>query len=430
MSANRRSVRIGWVLGLVAACNSTGGGGGDGNGMQRGLAAPAAAGASANDAANSGAGSGGTDGAGNGLFNTNTMTMGLNIPQKQIDEVECEVGTMCYDNMIDDTDCGSLRLEPEVEMIVEREPGNILVIFDQSVSMSDPAQGGTWGNTTKLQAAQNALVQAMTPLQNDLTAGAIFFPTLDCDPFLGVQVDGGSVQPIEMQFPFQPGPDFLAAWQAKFAAPGQAPIGTPLAEAMDRADVAINAALGTLTGPLAVLVFTDGEPNCIADPAFTGVPHDFETMRAYTWLTDHNIKTYVVGLPGSMGVQVLQDIAYYGGTNTYITPDDPAVLQMELSKIVTETVTEKIGFNSCSITLNPPADVPDELAMVVEEGGMLFHMPHMQGTDPLWTISPDGMHVELLGPLCQRAQEGYYASINFEFACEPLPPPPPLPVPD
>jgi hypothetical protein len=417
---------LGWVsiLAVLVGCSSGGDGAGDVGGG-RALADPTANPAAGASAA---AGMGATAGtSGGGLFNTNTNTRGM-MPPPNIIDTECQVGEQCVgDNDPDEMDCGKLRLEPEVERTVTREPGNLLVIFDQSGSMGEQWQGGT----TKMQAAQNALVQALTPLQDDLTVGAMFFPTNVCVLW---PAPGGSVEPITgpQQLPFQPGPQFLQAWSAKFAgAPPAVGVGTPLQEAMDRADIAISDAINnmTITGPLAVVVFTDGEPNCADDTTITMIPVDTEVNRAYKWLNDYNVKTYTVGLPGGQGVQVLQDIAYYGGTQTYIVPDDPAVLQAELAKIVSETVTETVGFNSCSISLNPPAMVPDELAMVVEESGMLFHMPHMQDQDVLWTISPDGSQVELLGGLCQRAQEGYYASINFEFACEVLPPPPPIPAP-
>ncbi len=326
----------------------------------------------------------------------------------------CEVGKFCEPTM-PDGNCGTLRLESDVE--ITRTPGNLLVIFDQSTSMDQPWNTGG----SKLQAAQNALVQALTPLQNEITAGAIFFPTLAC---FGVTPPGGAVEPIEgpQQIKFQPGPQFLQAWQTHWANRLPFGLGTPMNEAFDRADVAIKNAM--LTGQLAVVAFTDGEPNCIADEMTTMVPTMLEPARAADWLATRQIKTYMVGLPGAQGVQILDQVAQSGGTMNYILPDDPAQLEMILKSIVEETV--KSGFDSCSINLMPAAQVPDELLMIVEESGttgMKQQVPRDRG----WMLSPDGAKVEITGPLCEQAMTGRFASITFEYACPDVPPPPALP---
>ncbi|MDH5675002.1 MAG: VWA domain-containing protein [Myxococcales bacterium] len=332
---------------------------------------------------------------------------------------DCEVGQLCVSDNPDEDDCGTLRLESDIE--VTREPGNLLIIFDQSGSMDQP-----WGNGgSKLQAAQTALVNAITPLQDDLTVGAIFFPTYDC-PLLLVPPVGGAVAPIDGpgQIPFQAGPTFLGAWQQHWAAGRMnTGLGTPMQEAFDRADVAIQNA--TLTGNLAIIAFTDGEPNCFADPNQSG-PTMLEPDRAASWLGSQMIKTYVVGLPGAVGVQLLNDVAVAGGTMQYIVPDDPAQLEAVLSQVVSETVTA--GFNSCSITLNPAADVPDKLLMIVEETGIVGEqqVPRDFG----WSISDNGENVEITGALCDDAMNGRFTSITFEFACPEAPPPPPIKPPE
>ena len=83
-------------------------------------------------------------------------------------------------------DLMSLRLEIELKSI-----RNVLIVFDQSGSM-----GETWAGTggSKLAAATNALEQAFTPLQDLLTAGAIFFPTFACIPALPPPAGGAVAQ--------------------------------------------------------------------------------------------------------------------------------------------------------------------------------------------------------------------------------------------
>jgi hypothetical protein len=269
-------------------------------------------------------------------------------------------------------------------------------------------------------AAQDALVKAITSLQDQLTVGAIFFPTLGCIPGL----PGVAVDPIETenQISFQPGPMFLQAWNTHWTNVGGAlGIGTPMNEAFDRADVAINGA--KLMGDLAVVAFTDGDPNCIPDEMMTMIPTMPEPARAATWLANKKVKTYMVGLPGAQGVQLLNDVATSGGTMQYIIPDDPAMLEAKLREVVQETV--KMGFNTCSINLNPAADPVDKLQMVVEEGGKRSRVDHNLSADAGWSITPDGLHVEITGRLCDDAKSGRFESITFEYGCKDLPPLPP-----
>ncbi|HKU38749.1 MAG TPA: vWA domain-containing protein [Polyangiales bacterium] len=329
----------------------------------------------------------------------------------------CQVGQFCGPLGPDPANCGTLRLEQDVE--VKRQPGNLLVIFDQSLSMNDP-----WNATTKIVAAQEALAKAITSLQDSLTVGAIFFPTLACVPGLPL----AAVDPIETanQITFRPGPEFLQAWNQHWMTIGGAlGVGTPMNEAFDRADVAIQNA--KLNGQLAVVAFTDGAPNCLPDPMATGVPTLVEPERAKSWLANKMIKTYVVGLPGAAGVQLLNDVAVSGGTMQYILPDDPAQLEQKLKEVVSETV--KTGFDSCAINLKPAADPVDKLQMVVEENGMRQKVSRMLSADAGWTISADGTHVELTGRLCEDARGGRFQSITFEYGCKDLPelPPPPRP---
>jgi hypothetical protein len=330
----------------------------------------------------------------------------------------CVVGQFCPTNAPDPDNCGTLEFQPDVE--ITRTPGNLLVIFDQSGSMDE-----NWaGRGSKLQVAQDALVQALTPLQDSMTVGAIFFPTLACVP-LFPPPPGGAVQPIEgaQQIAFQPGPQFLTGWAAHWRSrPVGDNVGTPMQEAFDRADVAIQNA--TLTGTLAVVAFTDGEPNCFPDPMITMVPTMTEPERAADWLASRMIKTYMVGLPGAAGVQILNQVAQSGGTMEYIVPDDPADLEATLREIVMEQVNT--GFNSCTMTLNPVPDVPDELLMIVDEPGVgVQQVPRDRG----WSldVTSGTASVEITGALCDAAMGGRFNSIKFEYACPNVPPPPPLP---
>jgi hypothetical protein len=336
----------------------------------------------------------------------------------------CEVGKFCGPMSPDPTDCGTLTLKQDVE--VKHIPGNLLLVFDQSASMGEP-----WGTTgqNKLQAAQSAIMNAVTSLKDSLTVGALFFPTFACVPAFPPP-PGGAVAPLEGdgQIPFQSGPMFLQSWANHWTMPGIGlGIGTPMQEAFDRADVAIQNS--TLKGALAVVAVTDGAPNCLPDPMVTMIPTALETEHAANWLANKQIKTYVVGLPGAAGVDILNNVAVSGGTMQYIVPDDPKMLEDKLKEVVQETV--KTSFDSCSIKLTPVADPADKLKMIVVEsqGGMKSMVPRMLSADAGWSISSDGGQVEIMGQLCDDAKGGRFSEITFEYGCKdlpPLPPPPPL----
>lgn len=371
-----------------------------------------------------GSGSFGTAGGLNVGNNTKpqaTTVAPVDTAAQYIDGGVCEVDKFCEPAGADG-DCGSLTLKSNVEVTVT--PGNLLIVFDQSLSMND-----VWQTTTKLEAAKAALVAAITPLQDKLTVGAIFLPTNVCigPPLL----DGAiSVAPIEdpSQIAFMPGPQFLAAWDSKWTNMIDLGIGTPLNEAFDQADIALQAGLTskTLTGKVAVLAFTDGDPNCTTDESLTHIPTKPEPDRAAQWLTQ-GVQTYMIGLPGAAGVTLLDQIAMSGGTMNYITPDDPMTLANVLKMVIEEQVS--MGFKECALDLTPPANPPEKLQLVVTEKGTDENVPHdlpMGG----WTVTPDGIHVELTGSLCDDAKGGRFETVKFEYGCKDLPPLPPEQVPD
>jgi len=272
-----------------------------------------------------------------------------------------------------------------------------------------------------------------------VSVGTVFFPRADpnapcIDPTgiacLFVPLSGTcGVTPITAadQIPFLPGTEFLTKFTAPAgmgmnAQPPYAPIQggfTPLKEGLQQAQMAL--ASGMREGITSVVVITDGDPNCQWDP---------NTARQIVadWKTA-GISTYVIGLPGTTGAgdAVLNDLAMTGGTMQYITPTDAAALEAKLRDIASETV--RSGFDSCEIKLNPAAEAPEKLHLIVTEGGMPADVARDLADDYKWNISPDGTMVTLEGRLCEDATTGRYEAIKFEFGCvdiPPLKPPPPV----
>jgi hypothetical protein len=348
----------------------------------------------------------------------------------------CEVGQFCAPSGPDPDNCGTLEFVPDVERIVT--PGNLLLIWDRSTSMTQ-----NWNGMQRWRAAGPAMVNALMPLAGNLTIGAIFFPSqmpgADDGRVCLLPGCSCSVDPYTSleQIGFQPGSEALQKLQGAAPSgvnPMYGPVGlaapsdpralaligqTPTSEAVAAADVMLQNS--DLMGTTAVAFVTDGEPNCRWDQAAT-----VDTIAG--WLSTRNIKTYVIGLPGndigSTGMVVLNALAQAGGTGQYIVPTDAMTLQQNLSAIVEETV--KTGFNSCSMSLSPVPDVPDELLLIVDEPGAgVQQVPRDRG----WSLSVDSgaARVEISGGLCDAAMGGRFSSIKFQYACPGSPPPPSLP---
>jgi Mg-chelatase subunit ChlD len=361
--------------------------------------------------------------AGTGFGNTNTM-VGPAPMQMQSDT--CVQGMRCFDrDEADENDCGHQTLDSSVKTITN--PGNILLVFDTSSSMNED-----WNGMQRWQAAGQAIMNALTPLQDLLTVGTVFFPRNDpnsCIDPTGIACVfapglGCGVTPITSadQINFQPGAQFLSAF-AGGGTPLYAPLLgglTPLSEGLQQAQTALAGA--TLTGITAVIVITDGDPNCAWDEAAS-------TQIVAGWAA-MGIKTYVLGVPGvgTQGETVLNNLAVAGGTQMYIPPTDPMALEAKVNEIVSSTVTS--GIDSCTIDLVPPAEAPDKLHLVVTEAGVEEDVARTLSADASWDVSPDGATVTLSGTLCDAAKAGVYEHLRFDFGCVELPPAPPPVVPE
>jgi hypothetical protein len=300
--------------------------------------------------------------------------------------------------------CGSHTLNTSVESVIE--PGNVLIIFDQSGSMDSEFNGvPLW------RAAADAVELALTPLQDMLTIGAIFFPTSGtdwtCISFV-LPCGANCVAPITdpEQFPFQPGRQFLQAWQQRWQV-ADLQSGTPLDAATVQADAALSQA--TLTGETVVIIVTDGEPTCNLAPGSVAL--------AQGWYAT-GIRTFVIGLPGFLGGGVLTDIAVAGGTGRFLTPADADAVRQEIQNITGTVVRQTL--NDCGIVFNDVPEDVQQIALVVtdKESGAQYRVE--QGPDG-WLLSPDGTRADLQGLTCTEALQGRFSTISFEFGCTSVP---------
>jgi hypothetical protein len=363
-------------------------------------------------------GSGGSSGAAASGAGTKDAGFGNTTKQPQLTPVP-DGGAKADASAPDTSNCGFVEIEPQVKKTVV--PGNVLVVFDKSGSMKDD-----WnGMGSKWTVATQAVVQALTPLQNQITAGALFFPNPGTQGGCDVAAfDSG------MQIGFMPGPQFIGAWNTFVSANG--PNGaTPTATAVQVADAALTAALPTLMGNTTVVLITDGEPTCPSQQEAASFDSQI-FMTVGNWLTK-KVQTHVVGLPGATGggsggaVDRLNAIATSGGTTMYIDPSDPMALQTEIAKIISQSVMT--NFDSCTIGLPKTPPNPDDVHLVVVQGGVKQEVARDLGTGGGWTLNPQLTEIVLQGLFCELARKGEYDKISVAFGCIDLPPlPPPKPI--
>jgi hypothetical protein len=343
----------------------------------------------------------------------------------------CVPGKRCAPTAPDPMDCGHTDIKTNV-MKVDK-PGNVMVVFDRSGSMEQD-----WNGMPKYLSAGNALVAALTPLKSLLTVAGEFFPSdstlmpkdpncpngcvlfgpQQCCP-VGGPIGSCYVTTIDKpdQINFVPGDTFITSLPTEWHVMNAN--GTPLQTGIERAADAIKAK--TFTDPLIVIVMTDGEPNCNTDQ--TKVLDQISAWKAA------GISTHVVGLPGAQGAaDLLNMMAMTGGTSMYIDPKDPTELEMHLRTVISTTVSK--GFDTCSFQLDPKAEAPEKLHLIVTENGMESDVPRNLSKDAHWSINAAADEVTLEGQLCDFAKNGTFDAIRFVFGCVTQPPldPPPPPV--
>lgn len=251
------------------------------------------------------------------------------------------------------TGCGAAMITPQVTI----GRGNLLVVFDRSMSMATPFEAGQH----RLLAAQNALKAALSPLtcnaadcQDDISAALLTFPTQDNVNGLNAQNLTCTVANLDSaeQLNWQSVTAFYNAFDGFWASraqndggemwPGNYPLlfGTPISVAFARADRALQD--GNVVGNKAVLFLTDGEEIGDCREGVDGV------TTAGRWWDEQGIPTYVVSLArGGVGAQFNQRVARAGGTNQVINPASSQSLADEIATIVQSTV----GQTSCNVTI-------------------------------------------------------------------------------
>ena len=308
--------------------------------------------------------------------------------------------------------CASAMIEP----VVNRSPGNVLVIYDRSLSMDMAFENGA----SRFDATDAALRAGLMPFvcppatvdgdscMETLTVGAILFPSTA--PPLLIPDCTQIVDPIDAstQIYWKPVSEFLSAWDAFWSNPttGQLVLGTPIEDAFNKGAAAIDSS--GLPGTFVVIFLTDGESTCLAlDVNYPAVD---AVGQATAWAAQ-GIKTYVVSVAPPTGT-FNDQVAQAGGTSPALNPSDTSQLTMAIQSIVAETVE----VTDCKTTLS--GQKLSDLKGACERGLVTLGTAEI-ACDPVdgFQITSDS-ELELYGAACEGLKSGL--TLKAEFPCDVL----------
>lgn len=305
----------------------------------------------------------------------------------------------------------SLALAPDA-------PDGVLFMVDRSAGMATDYQG-----EPRWQMSGHALVGALTPLASDqLRVGALFYPSStsnapSCSPAWlcprpiagsppAAQTCGVSALSADDQLEVQPATQAVAQLNASSDLYASiAGEGVPVRESIDRADAAMSSALRT--GRASVVLVVNAQPSCRWDET-----QSVATLNA--WRTQRNVTTHVIAVPGAdqAGMAKFTALARAGGSARVIAPTTPAALQSALQSVVAGSL------NTCTLTLDPPVTDIDRAHLIVGIHGVEQEIKRSADDGQAqWTISADGMQLNLLGKLCASAMAGDYDSLRVAVGC-------------
>lgn len=272
-------------------------------------------------------------------------------------------------------------------------PPRILLVVDKSGSMGDDAVGY---NGSKWDGATTALSSVVTALDDEVEFGLMLYP------------DGNANNNVCREGAVEVGVSLSRAEDIVDELEGTNPGGgTPTAATLGRAIAALTQ-LGDEGGARAVILATDGGPNCASNlnPQTCRCVNpdgcndslncldDVASVAAASALNQQGFPTFVIGIPGSENfTDVLSALANAGGSaaagaTPYYQANDATALSGAI-----EEVAARVG--SCRFDLaNAPQDAGD---VIVRVGDTLI--PRDPGRSIGWDLVDDDT-VELFGDAC------------------------------
>jgi hypothetical protein len=272
----------------------------------------------------------------------------------------------------------------------EVEP-NMLIVLDRSGSME---QGlGGFGGGSKWEIALEAVDTLTDTYAGRIRFGLYLFPGTDQDCDQGGQCQPG-VAAVDV------GDDTSVAINDYLANADTCRFGTPMAATME--DVKGYAPLQDTTRPNYVMLITDGEENCDADPA-----DPIGDLLA----ADPTVKTYVVGFGGNVDPGELNDAAEAGGT---ARPDQPFYYQADDAASLDAALAEIGGaVLGCDYTIPQAVPDPDEL-FVFFDGIRVDRDPSGAGG---WDYDAATSALRFAGNACTALRTGNVESLVLVYGC-------------
>ncbi len=286
----------------------------------------------------------------------------------------------------------------EVFLTATDTPARILLVVDKSGSMEDDAVGYPG---SKWDGAVSALSDVVEATEDSIEYGLMRYP--DGNANNNVCNEGA----LDVAVALGAANDIVNDLEG--TTPGG---GTPTAATLQEARQVLEA-LGDEGGTRAVVLATDGGPNCNAslnvntcqcmvdggcnDPR--NCLDDTDAVAAAQALNNADFPVFVIGIPGSEDyTDVLNGLATAGGTaqpgaTAYYDADDTDALAASLADIVTRVAT-------CRFDLDFPPD-PGSTTLSVN-GGAIAHDPTRTNG---WDLVDDNT-VELFGTTCNLALGG------------------------
>ncbi len=433
-------LRLGWlglsVAGLIGACGSSG------NDNPGGETGGSSAGGEGGTSASGG--SGGTAGTGTSGGSGGTLALGGNGGSSASSSGgSSEPGGGAAGEEGGAPGMGGMQSCAETNEAAKLVPANLLFLIDKSGSMNcNPPEGDAAVNArcaefpvqedpntpSKWEVASSALADALGTLagQSNVSAGLTLFPQsntcgVSADPVVEIaKLDATQKRAMS---------DVLD---------GVSPAGeTPIAGATILAYQHLSDALraGSLRGNTFVVLMTDGAETCkqseLPKLLATDVPH----------ARDFNIRTFVIGAPGSESARsLLSQIAWEGGTATTADCDHsdtaPDVgdchFDMTTSKDFAKDLNAALQKISRNAVLTCDYDVPtnpngggvdrSKVNVTFEPGGGKPETIKLDDTASCdqangWQYSEDGSKIVLCGDACDRVQGDPDGEVRIELGC-------------
>lgn len=298
-----------------------------------------------------------------------------------------------FDAMTGDAICASVELETRLVT------PNVVVIIDQSGSMNLAFPGST-SRWTALRDALIAMPDGLTYAFRDLVRFGTVMYTDDpefpgCPETSSVTARIDSYSEIQMQF------------MRNFPG-GNTPTGEAVTEVVSRIDTLAP----ERTDPTFIILATDGEPALCADGADVTMGRALVVEQVGNAF-DMGMRTFVLSVGDEIANVHLQEVANAGAGHMAGEPDAPYWVATDFAGL-SDSLSEIAAMGiSCLIELEGRIDPMLACGGTVTLGGDEL------ACDTDWE-AVDESHIRLLGPACERLQEGAGDTLVATFPCDVL----------